>query len=209
MKRILTGATIALVLVTVVHGQTALTGKWQGETRSGTQIVLDLQATEKALTGTITMDGQPAAIADAKVSKNTFTFKAPVKETNQTEGFTGELAGDQITFWPDGLGRERAVALKRVTQAAITGKWQGVTRNGMQVVLDLTATETALTGTLTREGTPSAIRDGKVSKNTFTFKAMLGDQDEGFNGELTGDQLTVTLDRQGPAGALILKRTQK
>lgn len=206
MKKMLTGVTIALVLVTVVHSQAGLTGRWQGETRSGTQIVLDLTATEKSLTGTITMNGEPAAIAEAKVSKNTFTFNAPVKETNRTEGFTGELAGDQISFWPDSLGRERAVALKRVKQAAITGKWQGVTRNGMQVVLDLTATKTALTGTLTREGTPSTIRDGKVSKNTFTFKAMLGDQDEGFNGALAGDQLTVTLDRQGPAGALILTR---
>ena len=35
-------------------------------------------------------------------------------ETKQIEGFTGELAGDQITFWPDSLGRERAVVLKRV-----------------------------------------------------------------------------------------------
>ena len=209
MKRILTGATIALMLVSVVHSQAELTGRWQGETKSGTQIVLDLKATEKALTGTITMDGQPAPIADGKVSKNTFTFKAPVKETNQTEGFTGELAGDQITFWPDGLGRERAVILKRVKPAALTGKWQGETRNGLQVVLDLTATDTALTGTLTREGTPSTIRDGKVSKNTFTFKAVLGDQDEGFTGELAGDQITVTLDRQAPAGAVILKRIKK
>ena len=208
MKKILTAATIALMLVAVAHSQAALTGRWQGETKSGTQIVLDLTATEKALTGTITMDGQPATIADGKVSKNTFTFNAPMKETNQTEGFTGELAGDQITFWPDSLGRERAVVLKRVKQAAITGKWQGETRNGMQVVLDLTATDTALTGTLTRDGTPSTIRDGKVSKNTFTFKAMLGDQDEGFKGELAGDQLTVTLDRQGPAGAALLKRVK-
>ena len=114
MKSIFTGATIALVLVAVVYTQAGLTGKWQGETRGGTQIVLDLKATEKTLTGTITMDGQPATFTDATVSKNTFTFKAPMKDTNQIEGFTGELAGDQITFWPDSLGRERAVVLKRV-----------------------------------------------------------------------------------------------
>ena len=114
MKSILTGATIAIVLVAVVHTQAGLTGKWQGETKSGTQIMLDLKADGKALTGTITMNGEPSTITEGKVSKNTMTFKAPMKETNQIEGFTGELAGDQITFWPDSLGRERAVVLKRV-----------------------------------------------------------------------------------------------
>jgi hypothetical protein len=51
----------------------------------------------------------------------------------------------------------------------------GETKNGSQIVLDLTAKETALTGTLTRNGEPTTITDGKVSKNTFTFKATLGE----------------------------------
>jgi len=114
MNSILRGATIALALVAVVYAQAGLTGKWQGETKSGTQILLDLKATGKSLTGTITMNGEPSTITEGKVSKSTMTFKAPMKETNQIEGFTGELAGDQITFWPDSLGRERAVVLKRV-----------------------------------------------------------------------------------------------
>jgi hypothetical protein len=212
MKRILTGITIAAVLAAVVHAQAKLTGTWAGETKSGSPIVLDLRATDTALSGTLTVDGKPATMADGKVSKNTFTFQATFDEgggRSHTEGLTGELAGDQITLWLDQQGHSSDAILKRVKQVPITGRWQGVTRNGMKVVLDLNATETALTGTLTREGTPSTIRDGKVSKNTFTFKAMLGDQDEAFNGELAGDQLTVTLDRQGPAGALILKRTKK
>jgi hypothetical protein len=212
MKRVLTGVTIALALATVVHAQAKMTGTWTGETKSGSPIVLDLKATDTALSGTLTVDGKPATIADGKVSKNTFTFHATFDEggsRSHTEGLTGELAGDQITLWLDQQGHSSDAILKRVKQAPITGKWQGVTRNGMQVVLDLTATGTALTGTLTREGTASPIRDGKVSKNTFSFKAMLGEQDEGFNGEVAGDQLTVTLDRQGPAGALILKRIVK
>ena len=114
MNSILRGATIALALVAVVYAQAGLTGKWQGETKSGTQIMLDLKAAGQAVTGTITMNGEPATITDGKVSKNTMTFKAPMKETKQIEGFTGELAEDQITFWPDSLGRERAVVLKRV-----------------------------------------------------------------------------------------------
>jgi hypothetical protein len=76
-------------------------------------------------------------------------------------------------------------------------------------VLDLTATETALTGTLTRDGQPAKITDGKVSKKSFTFKATLGDQTEGFTGGFDGDQITVWMDRQGPAGTVILKRVTK
>ena len=38
---------------------------------------------------------------------------------------------------------------------------------------------------------------------------MLGDQLEAFTGELAGDQITFTLDRQGPAGAVVLKRVKK
>jgi hypothetical protein len=94
-------------------------------------------------------------------------------------------------------------------QATLTGKWEGKTKNGFQIVLDLTATETALTGTLIREGQVAKITDGKVSKMSFTFKATLGDQTEGFTGGLDGDQITVWMDRQGPAGTLILKRVTK
>jgi hypothetical protein len=111
MKRILTGITITLVLTAVVHAEAGLTGKWLGETRSGFQIVLDLTATEKALTGTLTRNEQTSTISDGKVSKNTFTFKATLGD--QLEAFTGELAGDQITVWLDRQDRERAVILKR------------------------------------------------------------------------------------------------
>ena len=112
MKRILTGTTIALVLAAAVYAQGGLSGKWEGETPNGAQLVLDLTATETALNGTFTRNGQPARIADGKVSKNTFTFKATLGD--QTEGFTGELAGDQITVWLDRQGRERAAVLKRI-----------------------------------------------------------------------------------------------
>ena len=109
------------------------------------------------------------------------------------------------------MGTTLALVLAVVlhAQAKLTGQWEGETRNGMQLVLDLNATETELTGTLTRSGQASTITDGKVSKNTFTIKAMLGDQLEAFTGELAGDQITITLDRQGPAGAVVLKRVEK
>jgi hypothetical protein len=113
MKRILTAATLALVFVAGVYTRAALTGKWQGETKSGVTIILDLTSVKTALTGTLTYNGQPSTITDGEVSKNTFTFKATIDD--QIEGFSGELDGDQITFWPNRLGRQRATVLKRVT----------------------------------------------------------------------------------------------
>ncbi len=104
-----------------------------------------------------------------------------------------------------------AVALMMVTvaaQSAMTGTWAGATPNGLQIVLDLAVTDTAVTGTLSRDGQPAPIADGKVSKNAVTFKVTFGDQTESFSGELAGDQLTVWLDRQGPAGAVVFTRVR-
>lgn len=93
-------------------------------------------------------------------------------------------------------------------QATLTGKWQGETRGGAAIVLDLVVKETALTGTLTRDGVSSPLTDGKVSKNTFTFKATLGDQTEALSGELADNEIKVWLDRQGPETAIVLKRVK-
>jgi hypothetical protein len=112
MKRILAGSLIASLLAAVGHAEAPITGKWQGTTRNGTPIVLDLTATETALTGTLTRNDQTVTITDGKVSKNTFTFKATIND--QTEGFTGELAGDEIKVWLDRQGPENPAVLKRV-----------------------------------------------------------------------------------------------
>ena len=58
-------------------------------------------------------------------------------------------------------------------QSTVTGKWEGQTPNGFKIVLDLKATESTVTGTLTREDTTVPIAEGKVTKNTVTFKATL------------------------------------
>ncbi len=91
-------------------------------------------------------------------------------------------------------------------QSALTGKWQGKTPNGFQMELELAATEQELTGTFTRNGQSIAITDGKVSKNTFTFKVTMNDQTQGFTGEIDGDQIKVWMDRQGPSAAAVRKR---
>ncbi len=111
MKKTLTVTIISLVLAVVVHAA-GVTGKWQGKTPNGFEIVLDLNATDTALTGTLARNGQVVPIADGKVSKETFTFKATLND--QTEGFTGEFAEDEMRVWLDRQGPERAAVLKRV-----------------------------------------------------------------------------------------------
>lgn len=92
-----------------------------------------------------------------------------------------------------------------LAQGALTGRWQGETRNGSDVVLELTATDTTLRGTLTRNGESSAISDGKVSENTFTFTVTLGGQAEAVTGELSGDQMKVWLNRNPQSSALLTR----
>lgn len=173
--------------------------------RSGLQIKLDLTATNTTLTGTFTVKGRSITISDGTVSKNTFTFKANLGD--QPEGFTGELVGGEMTLWRDRNGRADAVILQRA-EPALTGKWQGKTPNGFDIVLHLTATEKALTGTLTRNEQTATITEGKVSKNKLTFKATLGHQTEGFTGEFAGDQIRVWLDRQGSDRAVVFRRAK-
>ena len=94
-------------------------------------------------------------------------------------------------------------------QTPITGKWQGTTRNGAQIVLNLKAADGALTGTINREGQVSTITEGKVSKATITFKAILGEQTESLTGELDGEHLKVWLDRQDRDAAVVFSRVKE
>ena len=112
MTRHLSIAAILLASTVAAHAQEALTGKWQGETNSGSTIVLDITVKGGELTGTFTRNERPAPISEGKVAKNTFTFKATVND--QVTAFSGELAGDDIKIWMDQQGPSRAIVLKRI-----------------------------------------------------------------------------------------------
>lgn len=93
-------------------------------------------------------------------------------------------------------------------QSTLTGKWQGSTDGGASILLDLTVKGDALTGTLTRDGQSSPLSEGKVTKNTFSFKATLNDKAEALTGEMKGEELRVWLDRQGPEKAVVFTRVK-
>jgi hypothetical protein len=112
MKRTARSVVLVLAVPLLVAAQTALTGKWRGETPDGGQIVLDVKATGATLTGTFTMNTETAAITDGRVSKNTFTFRATIDDRGD-DGFSGEVGTDQVRLWPDRMGPDRAVVLRR------------------------------------------------------------------------------------------------
>jgi len=101
-----------------------------------------------------------------------------------------------------------AVAVVSHAQEGLSGTWEGTTGAGASLVLTLVVKDTTVTGVLVRDGQRAPISDGKVSKNTFTFKATLNDQAEQLSGEFGGDELKIWLDRQGPSRAIILRRAK-
>jgi hypothetical protein len=205
VKRILNVLLFVLLLCVMAQAQTDLTGKWAETTTSGLNAELDLKATDTTLTGTFTVRARPMAITEGKVTKNSFTFKAALE--GQPEGFSGELNGDAIVLWRDRNGKGDALTLKRAS-TSLTGKWQGQTPNGTSLVLDLVQKDQALTGTLTREGEPAPISNGKVSKNTFTFMATLDGATETVEGTVEKDDMKAWLTRQGPERTAVLKRVR-
>jgi opacity protein-like surface antigen len=95
-------------------------------------------------------------------------------------------------------------------QDALSGTWEGKTGSGAAIVLTLAVKDTALTGTLVRDGQSVPLSDGKVSKNTFTFKLTLNNETEGFSGERAENEIRIWIDRQGRESAIVLQRaTQK
>jgi len=196
---------VVLLLCVMAQAQTDLSGKWTETTPSGLNAELDVKATETSMTGTFTVRGRPLTISDAKVTKNTFTFKAALE--GQPEGFSGELNGDSMVLWRDKNGKVDAVTLKRAA-TSLTGKWQGQTPNGFSLILDLVQNDQTLTGTVTREGELIPIAGGKVSKNTFSFTATLDGTAETIEGTVDSTDMKAWLTRQGPERAAVLKRVK-
>ena len=96
--------------------------------------------------------------------------------------------------------------LEAGAQSGLSGQWQETMNTGLNAELNLKATETTLSGTFTVRGRPMTISEGKVTKNTFTFKAAMDDQPEGFSGEFNGDLIVLWRDRNGKGETVTLKR---
>jgi hypothetical protein len=113
---------LALIAFTVLAlgasaaDQNTLTGTWRGVTNAGASVQLDLTAKGTTLTGTLTRNRESTPISDGKVSKDGFTFRATLN--GQSEGYSGERAGDELKVWLDRQGRETAIVLTRAKRTA-------------------------------------------------------------------------------------------
>jgi hypothetical protein len=110
--------------------------------------------------------------------------------------------------WIAGGAMLLMVTVLAQTQHALNGAWHGETRNGSAIVLTLEVKADALTGTLTRNGEPTTLQDGRVSDKQFSFKATINEQTEAISGELAGDAIKVWMDRQGAESAITLRRAK-
>lgn len=113
MKKIIAGMAVGVLMAVVVQTQAAMSGRWQGESPNGSHVVLEVKASDTALTGTLTVDGQRLTLADGKVAKNTFTFTVTLPPNNAEQPFTGELTQDQIRLWMNRRGPANAAVLTR------------------------------------------------------------------------------------------------
>src|SRR5262245_41812813 len=113
VHKVLFAAALVAAVAAVVHGQAGLTGKWQGKTDLGSQVMMDAKADGEVLTGTFAIDKQSGKISSGKIAKNAFTFY--VSFAGVATAFSGQLSGDEIKVIrtsPD--GPSPAIMLKRV-----------------------------------------------------------------------------------------------
>ena len=98
-----------VLCIAVTHGQSPLTGRWEGTTNMGRQVVLDLKASGQELTGTFVLDKQSAEIRDGKATGQAFSFTVTLD--GRTASFAGEAVDDSIELTPQ--GGAAPVVLKR------------------------------------------------------------------------------------------------
>jgi hypothetical protein len=103
-------AVFAILCSTSVLVQGRLTGKWQGTTNRGREVQMDLKAVKTELTGTLTIDKAVGKITEGKVTKDRFTFKAPMQ--GRPVAFSGLIRGDEVELTPEGA--TDPVVLKRM-----------------------------------------------------------------------------------------------
>ena len=115
MSRIAAFATLVFTLSAALVAAESATGRWHGKTPGGEPIQLELAAKGTDLTGTMTVGAQKSTIENGKVSESQFRFS--VTMGGGTEGFTGEIKGDEIRMWMDDRGPSSAVTLTRAKPA--------------------------------------------------------------------------------------------
>jgi hypothetical protein len=109
-------STIALFfgMAILAHAQSAVTGKWDGTTKDGSKVSVDLKADGKVLTGTVTVAGRPFPVEDGKIiNSKTISFA-------WTTAFPPE--GRQVHFSGKGAVGKDEIKLPLTVEIVDTGQ---------------------------------------------------------------------------------------
>jgi hypothetical protein len=92
-----------------------------------------------------------------------------------------------------------------IVPAAVEGTWQGALSgaNGARFRLDISQTFQRIEGTLTRDGTATALRDGQVegTQVRFTVPRAGGNGVQAFVATINGERMTGEITGEGAASA--------
>jgi hypothetical protein len=92
-------------------------------------------------------------------------------------------------------------------QGGLTGRWQGM-MGEREMILDLVANGTALTGSMQTPMGQVPISDGVISGDEFTFNLSMGPDTVPYKGKQEGDQLRLSADFLGQQMEGTLQRAQ-
>ena len=110
---------IAVTAMVFALAAADVSGKWKAQVpgRNGTRdTTFELKADGGKLTGSMSVEGQSAALADGKVSGDTVSFTVSLDRGGNTMKYTytGKIAGDEIQFKREGgQGQAREFTAKR------------------------------------------------------------------------------------------------
>ena len=96
-----------------------------------------------------------------------------------------------------------------LAQGGFAGTWQGKTPAGAPVLMELTASDGKVAGTITIDKQKGKIRANKMDASTLHFDAGMDGVTNAFTAELKDGGLSVIrISPHGPSAPLVLKRTK-
>ena len=206
---------LVLFLPAAAHAQSAFTGKWAGQTPSGSSVELTFSITDNAATATLRVNGEPVVVTDVKVTDKDkrLTFIG-TRGTSDPRSMACELNAEELRCWPENQGPSAAAVLKRATSAAagaaaagLAGKWNGVTPSGRALTVELEVNGAKLTGRLTLANQTANAIDGTVDGTTFAFTAgTIDGRPVVAKGKLVGEEIEFNV--EGVSETLKLKRAK-
>ena len=218
---------LASILVLFVMGVTAyaadVDGTWTGSAAAPggpVAVTFSFKADGATLTGsTAAPDGATVPVKDGKIEGNTITFATTYNFAGTPIALTykGVVSLDQIKLTADAGGFPIEIVLnKSKAAAALDGTWAGSVggpQGEFPVSFTFKADGAKLTGsTMSFDGTPVPIKDGKIDGNNIAFGVSLDfggmPFDMSYKGVVSPDQIKMSGDAFGMPFEFVLKKSK-